>query len=218
MPGLTLALSRTALRVIALLALAVTPIDVDAQRPTMPRARREPCENYCNREWASCGRISLRTTPSEKAAIAAVVDSGLRVEVVDGERQTVAPGIIVVRRAFTLVEQRDSTGGLVTPKNAARWSLRAGDTIYVVDRISDGDGEASYVWFHRGREMTTDPFSPPNVYADPAPSDSLRLGRDIRQRWWRRVRTPDGKTGWTRSDDKWTGQSYYHDPVEKCAP
>jgi hypothetical protein len=219
MPRLLAVLRPIALgSLISLLVTAAAPRGLGAQRPAMPRVRPDDCGGYCNSVWASCARIRLRSAPSEKASVAAVLDSGLRVNVLAREARTLSPGVVVVRRTFTLVEKRYGPAEPVTPPNAKRWRLRAGDTIYVVDTESDGDSYTDYVWSYRGREATTAKFwfDPESDFA-PDPSARARMVAPMDQQWWTHVRGPRGETGWTRGGREWTGTGHYDDPAEKCA-
>jgi hypothetical protein len=204
------------LAAVAALATTFIPTSAAAQRPAMPRIRPDSCDNYCNEEWASCRRMSLRTTPSENAPVAAVLDSGVRATVLQMQRHNVTPGLVVVRRTFTLDEHAFELKEEANPK-PPRWRLRAGDTIYVLDRISDGDGDATYIWTHRGRETETRSFWPSYVADPPKPREPLRLVQHLEQQWWARVKGPAGETGWTLQSQDWSGTNHYDDPAEKCA-
>src|SRR3712207_5374046 len=124
----------------------------------MPRVRNSACDGYCNSTWASCSRVSLRSGPSAKAPVAAVVDSGLRVSVLEGQMHTLSPGVVVVRRAFSYVETLDGPDDSYNPPNPKRWRFTPGDTIYIVDAEGDGDSYVNFVWTYRGREATTAKF------------------------------------------------------------
>jgi len=219
-----LVLRHITLGLAAALVLAAMPLDLGAQRPAMPRVRPAPCEEvpYCYNVWASCARVTLRSEPSQTAPVAAVLDSGLRVKVVTGQMRTVSPGVVVARRADTLVEQLDTPDERVTPPNPKRWRLRAGDTLYVVDRQGDGDSYANFTWIYRGQEATTASFwlepDEEAEFPEVARVRSLRMVAPMKQEWWVRVLGPKGQTGWTRRTSEWSGTSYYDDSAEKCAP
>lgn len=223
MPGLKPILQQIASAALGAVVLAAIPALVEAQRPAMPYVRAAPCESvgYCYAEWASCGRISLRSVPSEKAPVAAVIDSGRRVTLIGGEMRTTSPGLVVVRRAFTLKESLDGSDGPIKPPNPKRWRFRAGDTVYVVDRWGDGDSYANFTWIYRGQEANTGSFWL-NLYEQEkwpeiAAGRSVRTVAELEQTWWVQVRGRRGEVGWTRSSSEWSGKSYYDDTAEKCA-
>jgi hypothetical protein len=215
-----------ALAALAALVLAIGPRRLDAQRPKMPYVRSAPCEGpgsvgYCYPEWASCARITLRMTPSETAPVAAVIDSGRRVRVLTGEMRTTSPGLVVVRRAFTFTERLDGTDGPIKPANPKRWRLRAGDTIYVVDRWGDGDGTANFTWIYRGQEANTGSFwldlDEQREFPEIAAAREEKMVAEMQQDWWVYVRGPRDVMGWTRALPEWSGKGYYDDSAEKCA-
>ncbi len=208
---------RHLMRAVAVLAFGIVPSQLDAQRPTMPRVRPEPCEGYCKPVWASCARITLRAAPSEKAAVTAVLDSGVRASVLERQYHVPSPGVVLVRRSFTWVEQHDQAEGPpVTPRNPRRWNFRVGDTIYVVDKDTDGDSYVNYVWMYGGKEATTASFWEDDRN-EPDAKTRARLLSPMGEEWWVRMQGPAGQTGWARSGNEWTGRSYYDDPIEKCA-
>jgi hypothetical protein len=223
MPRLIPALQQIASAVLAALALAVIPSRLEAQRPAMPYVRPAPCKSvgYCYEEWASCARVSLRSEPSAAAPVAAVIDSGVRVKLIDGQMRTTKPGLVVVRRAFTLKESLDGEDGPIAPPNPTRWRFRAGDTVYVVDRWGDGDGNANFTWIYRGQEGNTGSFwldlYEQEKWPEIAAVREVRTMAELEQTWWVQVRGPRGEVGWTRSTEEWSGKSYYDDSAGKCA-
>ena len=197
--------------------IAASGSNAQAQRPLMPRIRVAPCEHYCSSVWASCLPVSLRSAPIETASIVARVDSGQLVRVIAGERRTTQPGVVVVRHSHTLVQRLSSSNEDYTPPNPKHWRLRKGDTLFIVDKQTDGDSYVDYVWVYKNMEDTTAAFWPDGQGLAPDGTRNVRLHSMMVQDWWAQVRTPSGITGWTRPGDEWTGTSYYDDPVTKCA-
>lgn len=186
----------------------------------MPRVRSEPCDGYCQPVWASCQRVALRAAPSAHAPVAAHLDSGQLVRVVDGRRITTRPGIVVVRRTHVFVQRLDGGDGEVTLERPKRFHLIRGDTIYVVDKQTDGDSYTNFIWMRRGQEDTTAAFwDDPEFMTEPTSrSSKVRMVAPMEQAWWARVRTATGLTAWTTAGDEWSGRSYYDDPASKCVP
>jgi hypothetical protein len=143
-----------------------------------------------------------------------MVDSGVTVSVIDGQRITTRPGIVVVRRTHTLTQRLDGDEGPVAIEHPKHWRLTRGDTVYVVDVETDGDSHMNYVCTYRGREDTTAAF-----WGDPedplSPSANVQMIAPMEQAWWARVRATSGVTGWTTWSLAWTGTSYYDDPLSK---
>jgi hypothetical protein len=190
----------------------------EAQRPQMPRVRPEPCEGYCRPMWASCTRAVLRAAPVQSAPQVATVDSGQLVRVIAGERRTTKPGVVAVRRPYTLVQRLATPDDEITPPNPKRWQLNPGDTIYVVDTESDGDSYENFIWVLRGHEDTTAAFWDELIDGQHLnESAAAELVEKIEQQWWARVRTANGATGWTRPDSTWSGTSHYDFPASRCA-
>ena len=209
-------IGRSFLTWLVLLAAVTAPGNLArAQRPAMPRVRAQPCEGYCSTTWASCRRVALRASPSSSAAVVGSVDSGQVVRVLDGRRLTSGPGLVVVRRTHTLVQRLSGSDGDVPLANPKRWRLNRGDTVYVVDKDTDGDSYVNYVWSLRGREDTTAAF-----WDDPAnplsPRARVRMLVDLEQTWWARVRSATGLVGWTTQSPEWSGTSYYDEPASRC--
>jgi len=180
----------------------------------MPRVRSQPCDGYCQTKWATCKRVALRATPSERAPVAGILDSGHIARVIDGRRITTRPGIVVVRRTHVLTENLDGDEGPVVIEHPRHWRLTRGDTLYVVDVETDGDSHTNYIWTYGGREDTTAAFWN-NPGSPPLPSAKVQMIAPMEQAWWARV-TVSGTTGWTTWSSAWTGTSYYDDPLSKC--
>jgi hypothetical protein len=198
---------------ILLVASLVSPcLHAGAQAPPMPRVRAEPCTGYCYSQWASCARVSLREQPDSNAPIAVTVDSGRVVEVVEGQVRTNRPGIVVVQRSFTYLQRLHGPDNDVVPDAPKHWRFSPGDTIYVVDEESDGDSYRNWVWSYRAQEDTSAEF----WSEDKAGQPRAVLVRELEKGSWKRVRTNDGRTGWTQYSSQWTGTSYYDDPLDKC--
>jgi hypothetical protein len=205
---------------LTVVAALTAPSAAGAQLPPMPRVRSEPCDGYCQPTWATCRRAALRAAPDVDARVVARLDSGQLAHVIDGRRITTRPGIVVVRRTHTLVQRLSGADGDVPLEHPKRWRLIRGDTVYVVDRETDGDSYRNYIWVRRGQEDTTAAFwdDPEVMTSPPTRSANVRLLAPMEQTWWARVRTTTGLTGWTAAGDEWSGRSYYDDPASKCVP
>jgi hypothetical protein len=210
---MTSSIARIARRTV-LVAIAAT--EVGAQAPRMPWVRPEPCDGYCNKVWASCTRVGLRASPEESARVVATVDSGQLVDVIGGERRTTKPGVVVVRRPHTLVQRLSGPDSEYTPPRPKRWQLRPGDTMYVVDKDTDGDSYVNYVWTYRGREDTTLAFWDEAYRRSTDRAVNTQLVAEMQQAWWARVRSASGQVGWTRHGPEWTGTSHYDEPISRC--
>lgn len=205
---------------LAVVTALTAPCAVRAQRPSMPRVRSEPCEGYCQPVWATCHSVALRAAPAADARIVARLDSGQLVRVIDGRRITTRPGLVVVRRTHVFVQRLDGGDGEVTLEHPKRLRLMRGDTIYIVDKQTDGDSYRNYIWMRRSLEDTTAAFwDDPEVMTEPtARSTRVRMVAPMEQDWWARVLTVTGLTGWTTAGNEWSGRSYYDDPASKCVP
>lgn len=216
-----------------LAATLVTAAPANAQRPAMPRVRPEPHDSSSSETWGSCRRVALRAAPSERARVVGIVDSGKIVHFVETARVTASPGIVVVRRTHTLTQRLEGHDGRpVVIKHPKRWRLAAGDSVYIVDELTDYEKYDNYVFELRGHEDTTTifwderrtfvvpgAFIPPDPHS-PATADSsvgAEMVEEMDQDWWSRVRTASGLTGWTHGgEDEWTGRSHRDYPLSRC--
>jgi hypothetical protein len=213
-----------------LVAMLVAARPAKAQQPTMPRARPEPHDSSWSKTWGSCRRVALFATPSKGARVVGLVDSGKLVHVFEAQRVTTRPGIVVIRRTHTLTQRLEGSDGRpVAIKHPKRWRLAAGDTVYIVDELTDYDKYDNYVFEFRGREDTTaifwdeKTFVVPGAFLPPGPLSSVtadvtaELIVPMNQDWWTRVRTASGLTGWTHGgEDEWTGRSRNDYPLSRC--
>ena len=186
------------------------------------RVHRVPCDSYpyCEPDWAACARMLLLAAPGEGHPVVTTVDSGTRARVIDGQLQ-IWNGMVVVRKAFELVERYSTPDDVVTPAQPRRWRFAPSDTVIITGRETDGDSYANFAWRFRGEEATTLAFwpDPDDERSFPTVADtaSVRLARPLREEWWARVRTIDGREGWTRGTDQWAGKSKYDEPATRCA-
>lgn len=218
----------TAVPILAATLVMATP--ANAQRPAMPRARPEPHDSSWSETWGSCRRLALRAAPSERARVVGIVDSGKIVRFIETQRVTARPGIVVIRRTHTLTQRLEGSDGRpVAIKHPKRWRLAAGDTIYIVDELTDYDKYDNYVFEFRGREDTTaifwdertfvvpDAFIPPDPRSSVTADVTAELIVPMDQDWWTRVRTASRLTGWTHGgEDEWTGRSRNDYPLSRC--
>ena len=220
-----------ALTVVPILAVLLVAAPVRAQRPAMPRIRPELCAE-CRNTWGSCKRVALRAAPFESARVVGMVDSGTTVRFIATQRITTAPGIVIVRRAHTLTQRLEGRDGRpVAIKHPKHWRLAAGDSVYIVDELTDYDKYDNYVFVLRGREDTTTVFWDERTFVVPGafiprdPRSSVTAVSSVRaemivsmdQDWWTRVRTAAGLTGWTDGGaDSWTGRSRHDYPLSRC--
>ena len=216
-----------------ILALAATlslPTPVRAQRPAMPRVRPEQKDSLSTDTWGSCKRAALRAAPSERAGVVGIVDSGKIVRVVETVRVTTLPGIVVVRRTHTLTQRLEGRDGRpIAIKHPKHWRLVAGDSVYIVDELTDYEKYDNYVFSLRGHEDTTAVFfdertpvvpgasSPPDPRSSVTGDVTAEMIVWMEQDWWTRVRTVSGLEGWTQGrGDEWTGRSRYDNPLSRC--
>jgi hypothetical protein len=188
--------------------------------------------------------VALRAAPSERARVVGIVDSGMIVRFVETARVTTSPGVVVVRRTHTLTQRLEGHDGRpVAIKYPKRWRLAAGDSVYIVDELTDYDKYDNYVFSLRGHEDTTTTFwderrtfvvpgalereprwaaTAESLVTDESPlttdsSVTAEMVEEMDQDWWSRVRTASGLTGWTHGEeDEWTGRSRKDYPLSRC--
>jgi hypothetical protein len=134
------------------------------------------------REWRWCKPAIVRSEPSGSAPVVATIPAGQPAQAVDGRIRITRLGIVVVRDSL----REEPTDWYRGPP------LAPGDTVYLLYYLD----ELGWQWWYRGTEYesldfwSTDPRDPVKALLVRAP------GRED----WLELRTPDGVTGWWRSE------------------
>jgi hypothetical protein len=175
-----------------------------AARPSMPRVIERFCEGESCEVGGyaalACTVVGLRAAASDTAPVVARVERGDTVHVRARDLHVLEPGLIVMRRDFTLDWEMDVESGRYPRTDTLRFA--AGDTVYLLHYTELGD----WVWWYRGREERGSEF-----WAGPQDEDlgaathsrdsstAVGLTHPVRADWWH-VRPRSGKPGWWRAD------------------
>jgi len=171
---------------------------VHPSAPTVPHDAHGVCPFECcaYREWTVDADTDVRRDRKDGAAVAFRLHKGDRVIGVTGVVVTTQLGRAVVREPVTTV-----------PDHVR---LKPGDTVYVLHYL----GEAVWRAWVRGRFFEAD-FAPTDHPCtgprQPSSICVLQIVKDPAAQWWVKVRTGDGKEGWTRHTE-----NFGH--IDSCGP
>jgi hypothetical protein len=154
------------------------------ERPPLPWQRAEPCTDYCVPEWTVCRATPVFDRAGGGSKLTGWLRRGDALTFVRGLRIVDAPGTVVVRKAMMLKGQRYAPG----------------DTIYVLDRQSDGDGDAFWHWWTRGKFGRGEEFWDSEEVTREA--STARMTTVPGSAWWVQVRYPGNRTGWMIFDEE----------------
>jgi hypothetical protein len=186
--------------------------------PRLPFERPEPCANYCEPDWVACRTVTLYAAPRPGSRVVTRIPRRTHVRVVDGLMRNERAGLVIFRGPMVYAAHRvieDGSGRELGVDTSAR-TFTSRDTLYLVDHITDGDGDWEYRWFFRGRYERGQPFWA--RWPEDAEPPAL-IVRKPAQVWWVSMRTPGGVTAWAAFDpDDWSGEfPKYEDPSDNCA-
>jgi hypothetical protein len=88
----------------------------------------------------------------------------------------------------------------------------AGDSLFVLDWQSDGDGTGAWHGWLHGQEIAGDDFWRFRNRRDPR----IVLVQELKSTWWVRVRDSAGHEGWIPSDHMAGKSPHYDDGPERC--
>jgi hypothetical protein len=122
------------------------------------------CGAYCGAEWSTCRSVPLFDAPRPGAAVVAWIPPHEELEVTEGRIVVESPGVVVFRDT-TRPPRIPSQAGIPPVPDTLRFV--PGDTLYVLDRETDGDGVGVWHLYFRGAPLVSEyPFWEEAGYAD----------------------------------------------------
>jgi hypothetical protein len=150
-------------------------------------------------------------TPGRSAALQNWLEPLRIVTVIEGLNVVEQPGVVVLREP--LVVYPDTVNTMPNSRTeTVHFSGR--DTVYVLDRESDGDSwELWHIWY-RGKPRSTRRFW------DDSPGAKAVMVRQPAGSWWIKIRMHDERLGWVMYDqDAFAGTApHYTGGPERCTP
>jgi len=186
--------------------------------PPLPWERPDPCDTYCEPLWTVCRPIAVRAAGDFGAPTLFTLTRGDTVQVTAGKMRVERPGIVLLRGSFRYVRPEDFPGPKQLPAPAPdTLTFQAGDTVFVLDWDSDGDGSGAWHVWYRGHHLAVEKFwSDGGRYSSVGAAALLFIPVST---WWVQVRDTRGRAGWLAvEDDNIAGRSpHYEDGPERCA-
>ena len=170
-------------------ALAISP-----SHPKLPFYDWGACPFECctYRDWATTGHVEFRTKPSRGAAIA--------FRLVKGEPVRGLTGVVITRTYGVTRILRPMKIGYVGKEELPRLAIKPGALVYTLHY--EGEGYDKF-WFNGS--VYSDQISMPDDARRTVPnSENVQVISRPKYEWWAKVRTTDGRVGWTDQTDRFS--------------
>jgi hypothetical protein len=185
--------------------------------PPLPWERPAPCDNYCESPWTVCRSTDLYAIANPNGAPVFTLVYGDTIHVLAGKVRVERPGIVVFHDTVRYITPTDLPGPEHFPAPIPDSLIfTPGDTVFVLDWDSDGDGSGAWhIWYH-GQHLAVDGF-----WDIPSPSGNPKavMVSQPQAIWWVRARDAAGREAWLAvADDNVAGTApHYRDGPELCA-
>lgn len=152
----------------------------------------ESCGELYGASLVACAPFDLLEADSAGAAVVGSVAAGDSLDAPTGVLRVLEPGVVVLRRPWSLAQQDAAPGDSVR--------FAAGDTVHVLEYRELG----VWTWWHRGHFRASEEFwtGEGQAYGDVREWLPARSVRAPRREWWVRFRTRSRMEGWRRMDDQ----------------
>jgi len=148
-----------------------------AEAPKLPYVDKGACPFECctYRDWKAEKPITLHAEPSLRSPIVAKIAAGITV--------AAETGAVITSSAGTVQVLKPMKAAAISTGKPSDVSLKRGDVIYTLH----GVGEGYVTSWYRGKVFEAD-------LTDDTSSKTLTLPDYV---WWAKIKTRDGKIGWT---------------------
>lgn len=188
-------------------------------RPRMPMVRAGSCPGEdCTYGYVvqACEDLPLVETDSSGAKpTGIIVHKGDSATLVTGNLHLLQPGIVVMKRDYTITDLVDESSDYKAPRPD---TLRffAGDTVYVLDYLELG----AWNWWYRGKLASGDEFWTGVLQRSYGPGDDERPAVSIsrpRGEWWYKLQVnANSEGGWVRAGRGWWVELKFVNGDWKC--
>lgn len=146
-----------------------------AETPKLPYSDQGACPFECctYRDWRTEKPVTLHAQPSLKSPVVAKIATGTIVKAETGTVITSSAGVVRLLKPMEIGDHG----------KPAYVSLKRGDTIYTLH----GVGEGFVMSWYRGKTFDAD-------LTDDTSTRTLSFPAYV---WWAKIKTRDGKIGWT---------------------
>lgn len=181
--------------------------------PPMPREREGlPCGAYCGHTWRACRSVPLFDAPRSGAALLGWLPPHELVAPVEGRNVTESPGVVVFRDTT----RPPPYGEALDPPPDSLFFV-PGDTLYILNRQSDGD-IGFYNTYFRGQHLRLE-YKLWQESFDAQPDATAIMVRSLESTWWVRIRRSGGTSAWTRETGAFAGVNpKYGGGPDRCLP
>lgn len=184
--------ARIALAVASLFFFTEAPAQ---QLPKLPYADWGSCTFECCTygDWRATKSIVAHQQADSHSPVVFKVKSGQSVRAITGVVITTQYGVTKILKSMKI--------GYVPKGQSPELSLNAGDLVYTLHY----QGEASDLFWYEGKTYSDQIDVPDDAFGNPPNASTLKVLSRPKYEWWVKLRNSDGKIGWTKETQNFSG-------------